>query len=205
MKRLTSILPLLAALPLLLMAGACTIDSGPEGSQSLLPIGVTGGTDGTGDDSGGGRPILEPSGGDGEVNTVDSGDGGGDAGTSGMADTNGDIDTGGTDDGGDGISEQPPAEGTPSVVLSVTPSTPVVGQTLFLSCTVVDSGGSPPTSYSFDSSAGSLFIVQDGSPIASVEVLSSLPTFNLWCQATNAAGQGPPSPLVTVSATGGGF
>ena len=207
-----SVLPLvLPAIALLLPVG-CTVDPA-SGGNGLIPVNQP---DGTEDDAGGGGgpSVLTPGGGTGDTDVGGAEDGdGGDVNTDGEVGTNGDVSTDGgageddasTNGDGDGGDDVPPGSTPPTVVLYASPLTPSVGQTLFLTCTVMDSGGSPPTEYTFESSAGSSFIVQDGGAIASVEVPASPLTVNYWCQASNAAGQGEPSPIVTVTVIGGGF
>jgi hypothetical protein len=171
-----------------------------DGGNSGPVIG--GGTDG-GDTDGGATDGSEPdTGGDGDVGTDgDDGDVSTDGDDSDVDTDGAQPDPGAGDDGGD----LPPGVSPPSVVLSITNLSPSIGDTLFLTCVVVDSGGLVPFDYRFDSSAGSAFIVQNGSELASAEVLASPLTINYWCSASNAAGRGEPSPLVTVTVTGGGL
>ncbi len=194
-----------AGLPALLGCNA----QASSGGSGLIPVGQSG--DEATDDN-----VLVPGTGGGDAGDTDaSTSGDGDTGSNGNdndGDTNGGSDDGTEPDAGDGTTPdggdgQDGSDGVspPTVILSVSNLSPAAGDTIFLTCVVTDSGGSPPTSYHFDSSIGTGSIIQNGTEIASADVLASPQTVNYWCHATNEAGQGPQSNLVIVTVSGSGF
>jgi len=173
------------------IVGLCLIFPGC-GSTALIAGGagsatIDNGGNGGGQGGGGGAGGVNDGAGDGSSGT--DGTGGGDAGTDGAPDGGGDG-TGGT--------ASPPA-----VALSSSGTIAAPGQLVFLTCTVLDNGGSPVTQFSFQSSAGGAELTQDGSATATAFVPEAPLSITYTCTGTNDAGVGEPSNPVTVTVTDG--